>query len=483
MIPAFFAFLTGILITVNSAGMPWCVLFIPLPFLLLTRLIYKKLPLFNLALLFLFWTGGFLGGYTAAADGDSYKDDAVVLAPLYIEADMEIGGFPDIMAAGKDGALEYIVRAGQYQLVSPYIGGMYPTLKAHIRGWLYPYSNGGGRIYLNDFPGASGDPAVYPSAGFVVTSDGIAPLSLVSAMREWTARQFLRTENPSVRALLFSLLIGNRYFMSYTDTQSFRMSGVLHILALSGMHVGAISLGIVFILKRLMEEKHAYLVSTFLVILYVALGGMSPSLVRSGIMFVTYTLLKGAGRKPDFLDILVFSAFVLLAADPLLIRNIGFVLSYVSTAAIILLNDSFRDRLRLKGYFGNILSGTLAANLTTAPFLFYYFKGASLISPLTNFLIVPYFGLILGLLFLHFFLSLAGVFILEVPIEGIWWGVSAVSDILSRPAFSYIRIGEFGAVPLGLSLAAVCAALNLYPRLRYSRISRKIALSLGALGK
>jgi ComEC/Rec2-related protein len=457
---AFFAYLAGILLSVNLInifGLYPVLMIYSAPAVIhsIIRLApsFDKKNFFLSALLLFAGIGGILSGWLA--DGihtDSEKPDPVT-APVTIEAVFTITGFPDVREIAPNGKLVFSVRAGGYQIISEDAGKLYPSMSVTVHGTLYPYG-GGGSIYAS-------------TNGIAVQETGIAPLSLIAALRNNTSMHFVRTKNPVTRALLFSLITGNRAFMSYSDLQSFRMSGIVHLLALSGLHVGLISFGIVFLLRRVMREKTAYLISSFAVMGYMALGGMGPSLLRAGLMFVLYTFLRGIGRKPDFIDILIFSAFVLLMIDPLLVRNIGFVLSYVSTAAIVLFSGPVRSRLGLKGYYGNIFAGTLAANTATLPFLFYYFQGASLIAPLTNLLVIPVFGVILGLVFLHFLLSLFGIFFVEAAVDALWSGIGGFSDILTRPGFVYIHIDGFNWLCLIVSLLLIAGIFFVYPRIRY----------------
>ncbi|NPU99755.1 MAG: ComEC/Rec2 family competence protein [Brevinematales bacterium] len=467
MYPAFFAFLAGILLSVNlvnSAGIvPLIAIYsVPVTAYSAFRLAraFDRQKFLVCSLVLLAGIGGIVSGALALRSYEDIPRPDFNGAPVAIESQFTITGFPDIREITPGGKIEYAVRAGNYTIVSADAGNLYPSAIATVYGTLYAYGNGG-TVYAN--PG-----------GIVLNDAGFAPLSAVSALRNRAAEQFVRTGNPVTRALLFSLIMGNRTFMSYADMQSFRMSGIIHLLALSGLHIGIISMGIVLILKRFMRENAAYLISAFAVIIYMTLGGMGPSLLRAGIMFVLYTFLRGIGRKPDFIDILLFSAFALLLIDPLLARNIGFVLSYVSTAAIVLLSGRVRDLLGLRGYYGGILAGTLAANTVTLPFLFYYFDGASVIAPLTNLLVIPVFGVVLGMVFLHFILSLFGIYIVEIAIDTLWTGIAGFSDILTRPGFVYLRVGGFDWISLTVSLALIGGIFFFYPRIRYRALNKSI---------
>jgi ComEC/Rec2-related protein len=467
MFPAFFAYLAGILLSVNlvnSVGIvPLIVIYsVPVTAYSVTRLAreFDRNTFLLCALVLLAGLGGIVSGTLALNSYEDIPRPEYNGAPSAIESQFTVTGFPDIREISPGGEIVYAARAGNYTIVSADAGNLYPSVTVTVYGTLYPYGNGGS-VYAN-------------SGGIAVTDTGFAPLAVIAALRNRAAEQFVRTKNPMTRALLFSLIMGNRTFMSYTDMQSFRMSGIIHLLALSGLHIGLISFGIVFLLKHFMRENTANLISSFAVIAYMTLGGMGPSLMRAGIMFVLYTFLRGIGRKPDFIDILISSAFVLLLIDPLLVRNIGFVLSYVSTAAIVLFSGRVRDLMGLHGYYGSILAGTLAANIVTFPFLFYYFDGASVIAPLTNLLVIPLFGVVLGLVFLHFILSLFGIFIVEIAIDALWSGIGGFSDILTRPDFIYLRIDGFDWICLTVSLALIGGMFCIYPRIRYNALVNSI---------
>lgn len=207
------------------------------------------------------------------------------------------------------------------------------------------------------------------------------------------------------RSLVEALILGQRQNVNPTITKNFRDAGVIHILALSGLHVGIILIILQFLLRWLRYFKYGQWIQTVMVIAllwcFALLTGMSPSILRAVTMFSFVAIGMNIKRKRSVFHSLTISAFFLLFYDPRLLFQVGFQLSYTAVLAIILLQPLLvkivpRIKYWLPRSLWQIITVTLAAQIGVAPLSVLYFHQlpmAFLIGNLALLLILP---LILG---------------------------------------------------------------------------------------
>jgi competence protein ComEC len=183
---------------------------------------------------------------------------------------------------------------------------------------------------------------------------------------------------------------------SYTDT------GVVHIIAVSGLHLGLIY-GVLLLLCKPLHNKRAKWVTPVLIItglwLFAFLAGGSPSVLRSAIMFSFLAIGKQLPGKPSVYNSLAASAFLLLWYDPLWWRDIGFQLSYVAVLSIVIFFKPVYNSLLVPNkYLDTIwkaMALTIAAQLLTTPISIYYFHQFPNLFLVTNLLAIPLSSLVL----------------------------------------------------------------------------------------
>ncbi|RUT36463.1 DNA internalization-related competence protein ComEC/Rec2 [Paenibacillus zeisoli] len=200
-------------------------------------------------------------------------------------------------------------------------------------------------------------------------------------------------EEPSA-GFMKGLLIGVTDDLDPETYSSFSQLGLTHILAISGSHV-AINMSILFwLLRRFrVSQEKAYLVVLIFIPLYVLLTGLTPSVVRSGIMAMLGIYLLRRGLFKDALNILAAAALLMLIWEPYYLYNISFQLSFIVTAGLILLVPLVNPLLSfLPDKIRTAASMTLVAQIVSFPLTIYYFNQFSLLSLTANFLIVPIVG-------------------------------------------------------------------------------------------
>ncbi len=204
-------------------------------------------------------------------------------------------------------------------------------------------------------------------------------------------------------AVAAALLLGQVNELETGLRKAYAASGAMHILSVSGMHVGVIYLFFNFLLGFLDRTKTGRLLKTFIMLFliwgYAFITGLSPSVVRASAMLSFIITGKALNRHPEPLNILAASLFFILILDPLIIREIGFQLSYLAVTGIYLLYKPVYDCLVTSIWFWDkvwsVLAISLVAQLATGPISLYYFHQFPNYFLLTNLFISPLSSLII----------------------------------------------------------------------------------------
>jgi competence protein ComEC len=192
-----------------------------------------------------------------------------------------------------------------------------------------------------------------------------------------------------------ALLLGDKSSLDTLDYQAFGNTGAMHLLAVSGLHIGILLECILFVLlrfPRLFSRKSAFLIALLILWFYAVLTGMSPSVLRAVFMFSLLVVGRVLERKESGLNMLGLSAFVLLLINPYYLLDIGFQLSYLAMLGIFIMYPKIviffncTNKWVMIAWKGIALG--LAAQLTTAPLTLYYFHQFPNYFLLTNLLIL-----------------------------------------------------------------------------------------------
>lgn len=209
-----------------------------------------------------------------------------------------------------------------------------------------------------------------------------------------------------------AILLGYDESLPAQVRQNFVAAGSMHILCVSGMHVGIVYLLASMLLGFLGAGRRGMFVRQsvllFLVWFYALLTGLSPSVMRSALMLSFVIVGKMIHRKGFIVNSLAASAFVLLCLEPHHLFAIGFQLSYAAVLGIVLLQKPIYQKLYLKNRLldkaWEITSVSLAAQIATMPFTIYYFHQFTPYFWLSNLLLTPlsFFVILVGMLLLTF---------------------------------------------------------------------------------
>ena len=203
-----------------------------------------------------------------------------------------------------------------------------------------------------------------------------------------------KNTSDEVFPVAYAMLIGDDAYMDEATASAFRYSGIAHIFAVSGLHIGIVSafLGFLFEKSRLGKYFSAPIIIAVLVF-YAGVCGFTPSSVRAVIMCSVGLVFDAFGLKRDFLNNVSLSALIILAINPVYLFTISFLLSFACVYAIAVICAPLRYALKRKLHVKRKLAGAIAVSVSafigTFPAMMYFFKGSSVISVLTNLLFLP----------------------------------------------------------------------------------------------
>lgn len=241
----------------------------------------------------------------------------------------------------------------------------------------------------------------------VVISKASGLLELPSRIRAGVIAANEQRLPPRIAALVNAMLLGERDALSDELSMLFTRSGLVHLMAVSGFHISLL-LGLVLALLRgfRLSERMVALLSFPALLLFMAVSGFTPSVVRAGLMSGVMLLSILVGRQYDSLSALGFSGALIALFSPYSVLQPSFLLSFSATLSMLVLTTPIKTAalrlLRLpedsRGLFPAALSlgaVSLSASIGSLPFVALSFGSISLISPVASFCVIPLVTLLL----------------------------------------------------------------------------------------
>jgi len=218
-------------------------------------------------------------------------------------------------------------------------------------------------------------------------------------------------------AVIQSLLLGQRQELSKELQQNYAEAGIIHILAVSGLHVGII----LWLLNWCLKLFDRYTYGRFLKIIillfclwgFALLAGLSPSVVRAVSMFSFVAIGLQLKKRTSVLNTLFASLFILLLVNPFYLFQVGFQLSYLAVFSIVILQPTlsklYTPRNKISGNLWKLTTVSLAAQIGVLPLSLYYFHQFPGLFLLSNIIVLPFMGIILGLGIMLILINLTGI--------------------------------------------------------------------------
>jgi len=208
-------------------------------------------------------------------------------------------------------------------------------------------------------------------------------------------------------ALMLGILLGAKTSLPEWLLKIFQIIGITHIIAISGYNITILAKVADKTLGKI-GRRYIFWGVVAMILSFVVMTGASASVVRAGVMGALLVYAGFIGRKSNITNALVFAGTIMILLNPLILKNdIGFQLSFLATLGLVYISPIFEKWLiKIPEFFRVLLSATLSAQVLTLPILISSFGLVSLISPVSNTIILPFIPVSM---FLGFASGLAGM--------------------------------------------------------------------------
>jgi competence protein ComEC len=238
--------------------------------------------------------------------------------------------------------------------------------------------------------------------------------NFVNHIRHYLLEVFVRAGlSGNEMAVASALTLGYKAYLEDELRTAYSASGAMHVLAVSGLHVGILYLIINMLLGKITflqgHKGWSAVIVLLLLWLYALITGMSPSVKRATEMFSIIVVGEFFRRKPFIYNSIAVSAFLLLLLRPANLFDVGFQLSYMAVLAIVFFQPKFYALLDVKNSFADkawsLACVSMAAQIGTAPLSIYYFHQFPSYFLLTNFIVIPAASVVIYVALALFLLS------------------------------------------------------------------------------
>lgn len=257
--------------------------------------------------------------------------------------------------------------------------------------------------------------------------------------------------NEKSSALIKGIILADRSDINYEIKKTFINTGVIHVLAVSGLHVGFITL-LFFLIFGRFDLRIDYGLTILGIICFLIITGGHPSVFRASTMAVVYLLAKLTGRSTNGFNSISIAALIILLINPNELLNPGFLLSFSAVISILIIYPILSEKianLQINGLVKKILlfmSVSFAAQIGTLPFTLVYFNKLSLVSLFANLIVIPIIGFVVAISLLSLVISVVSIWAASMIasanmmlIDLLFYFVHNVSEL----SFSFIPIYNF----------------------------------------
>ncbi|MCP4310421.1 MAG: ComEC family competence protein [Bacteroidetes bacterium] len=257
--------------------------------------------------------------------------------------------------------------------------------------------------------------------------------------------------SPATVSLLRAVCLGDRSGLSEELRQSYATAGGMHVLAVSGLHVGLIWWvlnQLLFFLLRGRKEIYRVILIALILWSFAYITGFSSSVARAVTMFTFYSLSRMISHRAHSVNAILVSMFILILIHPGRMMDVGFQLSYAAILSIVTLNPVIRGIWRpgnwLIRWIWEATGISLAAQVGTLPLVIFYFHQIPVYALLTNLVVIPLLSCIIT------------IFVVSMPLALAGFGAGASNSLLMIAGGAMNRLVEViasfpGAVVGGLS--------------------------------
>ena len=219
-----------------------------------------------------------------------------------------------------------------------------------------------------------------------------------------------------VLSIMNALLLGQRQTIDKTIYNNYVNSGTIHILAVSGLHVGILLLILNFLFRPLLYLRYGNFIRGTIIFIslwsFAIVAGLSPSVTRAVTMFSIISIAMHLKRPTNIYNTLVISAFIILLFKPTFLFEVGFQMSYLAVLGIVsvqpIIYKLWKQKYWISDKLWQIFTVTLAAQAGVVPISLFYFHQFPGLFFVSNIVVIPFLGLILGFGLLVIAMALIG---------------------------------------------------------------------------
>ena len=211
-------------------------------------------------------------------------------------------------------------------------------------------------------------------------------------------------------AVAYAVLFGDKNDVETDVKNNYKMSGIIHLLTVSGLHITFLISLIGFVLNKCKIKRWLnFAICVVFLGIYAWLCGWSPSVLRAGIMGIVLLFTSVTGKWYDNLSSMGFAGIIIILAFPLSALDNGFLMSFFCVGGIFIVAPWFSKLLRkvLPKFAAESFAISLSAQIMILPFMATFFSEINLLSFFVNLIVVPFFSVLYPLLFVFVLLCLA----------------------------------------------------------------------------
>ena len=243
--------------------------------------------------------------------------------------------------------------------------------------------------------------------------------------------------------LIIGMMIGDTKDISEDVLDSFKDTGITHLVAVSGSNVMYVLSLVQFLFQKICGKRKTYYISIVFIVIFMLVSGASSSVVRATIMVILMIFANIFYRKSDIVSNIAFAGFILMIYNPLVVYDVGFILSFGGTVGIVLLSKNIEMYFESFKKLKETLAVTCSAQLVLIPIMAYYFNTISTISIITNIIVVPISGIITVLGFIVFIISKISFQLASILSNALYTLAHftiVISKIFSQIPFSNLKV-------------------------------------------
>jgi len=276
-------------------------------------------------------------------------------------------------------------------------------------------------------------------------------------------------------SFLAGLLLGIKRNLPDWLIEDLQKSGTTHIIALSGFNITVIIMGL-----RLIFSKKSAKMSFYMPLVaiggFVVMTGSQSSVVRAGIMGAMMLLAYRVGRQSSAAMAIIITAALMILINPFILRfDVGFQLSFAAFLGIIYLGPIFKEILPIKSEnVREILAMTLGAQVMAYPIILYYFGNFSIVSLLTNMIVLPFIPFVMLIGFISAVLGMIWPYLSYVLSWTVTFALKAIIGVIHFSAslpYASLEGISISAASLAICYVIVIEIVFIYKHLRRRRLA------------